>query len=113
MSKKDKLKYWNTLSEKLPKINKTVCIFEHNLNRIFNARLKVSIANDTKKELEEGDTYWEIFSFAEKSICWTEIEKFPYWMELEDLLKIIVPGEIISNSGNDVNRFQLMDLDDE
>ena len=101
---------WNNIENKIPKINTVVYILGANFKWFFPAQLKIYDKSNSNMVFTEGkplktdDIYWGRYSMLLKCQKWSRIENFPYWMEGEDLLKMIVP-EV-----EELNRFEIMDI---
>jgi hypothetical protein len=108
----EKMKNWNNLSSKIPKINKNVFILKISHDILYSARLRVYSNNLKRKAegLEEGDLYWAVYSFKEKCVCWAPVENFPHWIEIKDILKLVVPSN--EKTGKKVTRNDLLDFED-
>jgi hypothetical protein len=108
----EKIKNWNHLSNKIPKINKDVFILKKSKDTLYSARLRVYSNNLKRKAegLEEGDLYWAVYAFKDKCVCWAPVENFPHWMEKKDILKLVVSGneKIVEK----VTRNDLLDFED-
>ena len=94
----EKLKNCNNISDKLPKINKAVYVFYKDNSRFYSAKLKIYDPKMPKIDigtgtLKEGDIYWLMFHDREWELRWNTIDLFPYWMEIDDLLKLVIPQE--------------------
>ena len=108
------MKNWNNLSKKLPKINEEVYILSVLNRKIIMAKLQVSIGPNfsyingmTKEEgiRKENDLYWIIKHFK-KEPDWALTIDYPYWMEKEELLKLVLDKKELEKT----NRFEIMDL---
>jgi len=111
-------KKWNKISEKLPKINKEVCILEDSFKRFYRAKLKVYLSKDetilfTPKGVEEGELFWIVPNYKELGCLWGSIEDFPYWIECKDLVKIITNKDNKDDNKDNNNRFDLLDIREE
>ena len=92
----DKLKNWNKIDEKLPKINTVVYIMGASFKVIHKAKLlvydkKISRLQTDKVKIEEGDVYWNFYLFCNKGMSWAHTEVYPYWAPVEDILRMVAP----------------------
>ncbi len=115
----DKLEHWNNLSEKLPKINSVVAIMNKDFKDFHLAKLKVYTTGNKKinpksateePDLKEGDIYWDVYVYSVEQLVWMRDSFSPYWMELEDLLKIVAPN---TTTLNNTDRFEMLDIREE
>ena len=103
------MKHWNKITEKLPRINRSVFIMHFKYNSIYHAKL--SIYYDGKKKihndgnLKEGDIFWEVSNPVGKNF-WSTTKTFPYWIGGKSLIKASVDEKIFEEA----DRFELMDL---
>jgi len=103
------MKHWNKITEKLPRINRSVFIMHFKYNSIYHAKL--SIYNNSKKKihnngkLKDGDIFWEVSNPVGKNF-WTTTENFPYWIGGKALIEATLDEKEIEEA----NRFELMDL---
>ena len=108
------MKNWNKISKKIPKINERIFILSKKLNNIHSARLRIYTKDSNLDfaagtELQLNDTYWYIDEQAKTNtddFTWNYMDEYPYWLEKEELIKLIIDKEPAGSS----NRFELMDL---
>ncbi len=100
-----------TLSEKLPKINTDVFIFSRKLKTVYSGSLKIYVKGKKMQDcdLKEGDIYWENYNISNKNKTWGEVESFPYWTSMDNLLEIVKMSVKLEET-EELNRLDILDL---
>ena len=101
---------WNNIEYKIPKINTVVYILSIDFKHLFPAQLKIYDKNKCNltfgknEPLKTDDIYWSRYSLYLSKKTWNRIERYPYWVDSEGLLKMIAP------KNKELNRFEIMDI---
>ena len=99
---------WHKISEKLPEINKEILILNEKKTGIRRAKLSIydeekSMKGTIENYLKNGDIYWIIPGYENK-MHWGLTATFPYWLSIEDIIKLTNGSEEIKN------RSEILDL---